>query len=89
LVHGTSSGGAEWRRPLPEELLVQMPAGDRASFLDDERWEEQLREPGLPRERLGFVHREVEHVLVVVQPIAKFRHDLRFDVFNLSEQFPA
>jgi len=74
---------------LPEGLLLQMPAGDRVSFLDGERREEQLRESGLPCERIGFVQGELEHVLVIIKLVAKLGHDLLFDFFNLREEFPA
>jgi len=68
---------------------VQMPTGDRVSFLDGERREEQLRETGLPCKRVGFVESKLEHVLVIVKPVAKFGHDLLFNFFNLGQEFAA
>src|SRR4051812_45607930 len=66
-----------------------MPAGNRARFFRSERREKQLRESGFPRERFGFVQCEVEHMLMFLEPTAKFSRDLFANIFNLGQKFPA
>lgn len=72
---------------MAQSPLSFMPSGHGVRFLGRQFRKEQLREPGLPRERFGFVHRQFEHVLICVQPIAKFRHDRGLHFFDLRQEF--
>jgi len=74
---------------VPQELLALMPAADCVRLFRGERGEKQLRIARCPREGFGFVQREVEDVLIPVEMIGKFAHDLFADVFDLGQKFTA
>ena len=53
-----------------------------------ERWEKQLRESRFPRKRFGFVQCEVEHMFVLLEPIAKLGRNLFANVCTVARLVP-
>jgi hypothetical protein len=72
-----------------DRLLVRMPLGDALRLFAGKRREKQLRETRLPRKRFGFVERQLEQMLLIMQAAPEFRQDVGFNASELTEELAA
>src|SRR5436190_6757619 len=66
-----------------------MPSRHSPCLFSGERREKQLRIFCLPRERLRFIYREFQEMLMLLEPPTKFIDDISFHIFELCQKLSA